>query len=131
MRSTERGMSLSPMLAVLTLALLVLMGLVIDGGAQLTAERRAERVAAAAARAGADEAATARLGGHEPDIAAVVAKARGVLASSPDVAGEVTLAAGRVRVRTAASTDTILLSLIGVNRLEASGYAEADLRADR
>lgn len=59
----QRGLSLSPFLVILLPALLVMIGLVVDGGAQAAAARHAERVAASAARAGSDAAAADRLSG--------------------------------------------------------------------
>jgi len=124
-------MSLSVFVAVSVLALLLVAGLVVDGGAQAVAARRAELVAAAAARAAADSTATARLAGNRPDVSAAIVAARQVLTGSEDVTGEVHLAGGRVVVTTAAGVDTVFLSLIGITRLVGHGSAEAELVANR
>lgn len=131
MARDQRGVSLSTFFAVVVLALLLVAGLVVDGGAQAVAARRAELVASAAARAAADETATARLAGRKPDAAAAIAAAHRVLATSGDVSGDVRLVAGRVRVTTASGADTVVLSLIGIRRLNAHGSAEAELTSNR
>ncbi len=127
----ERGLSMSAFVAVVVLALLVVAGLVVDGGAQAVAARRAELVASAAARASADETAAARLAGREPDAGAAIATAQRVLAGSGDVTGEVRLVAGRVRVSTTTTVEPVFLSLIGIQRLVGRGAAEADLVSNR
>jgi Flp pilus assembly protein TadG len=123
-------MSLSPFIAILLPALLVMIGLVIDGGAQAAAARRAESVAAAAARAAADDSAAAKLAGAKPNIAHAIAVAHSAIAAA-GIAGEVQVVAGRVVVHTKATVATSLLSLIGITKLTASGSAEAELVADR
>ncbi len=127
----QRGMSMSVFIAVSVLALLLVAGLVVDGGAQAVAARRAELVAAAAARAAADQTAAARLAGQRPEAAAAIAAAQRVLADSGGVTGEVRFVEGRVRVSTTAAVDTVFLSLIGIQRLTGRGSAEADLIANR
>ncbi len=125
---TERGQSLSTFLAVVVFALLVVAGLVVDGGAQLAATRQAELTAAAAARAATDETATRRLAGRAADAGAAVAAARQVLADHPGVTGAVTLAGdGTVRVATRATVETVFLSLIGIDSLSGKGSAESQL----
>lgn len=127
----QRGMSMSVFIAVSVLALLLVAGLVVDGGAQAVAARRAELVAAAAARAAADQTAAARLAGQRPEAAAAIAAAQRVLADSGGVTGEVRFVEGRVRVSTTAAVDTVFLGLIGIQRLTGRGSAEADLIANR
>ena len=127
----QRGVSLSSFFAVLVLALLLVAGLVVDGGAQALAARRAELLASAAARAGADATATSRLAGQSPDVAAAVAAAQRVLAADSEVSGEVTVVAGRIRVTTTGAARTVFLSLIGIPRLEVRGSAEAELVPNR
>lgn len=127
MRS-ERGQSLSVFVAVVVVALLLVAGLVVDGGRQSAASRRAELVAASAARAAVDQTATARLAGVRPDGGAAVAAARAAMAADPDLSAEIRVRAdGRIEVVTRTSVPTVFLSLIGVNRLEARGRAEAQL----
>jgi hypothetical protein len=127
----ERGLSMSSFVAVVVLALLLVAGLVVDGGAQAVAARRAELVASAAARAAVDETAPARLAGRAPDVGAAIAAAQRVLASSDNVTGDVRVVAGRVQVTTTSSTEPVFLSLIGIRRLAGHGSAEADLVSNR
>lgn len=127
----QRGMSLSPFIVGVLPALLLMIGLVVDGGAQAAGQRRAEGLAAAAARAAADDTAAARLAGGKLDIPHAIARAQAVIAQRPGVEGDVTVIDGRVSVRTRTSVPTVLLSLIGVHQLAAHGAAEADLVGDR
>lgn len=126
----QRGMSLSPFVAVVVPALLVMIGLVVDGGAQATAARQAERVAGAAARAATDSAAGVRLAGR-PNLERAAAAARATISAEPGVSGEVQVRSGRVVVKTVVVTQTLLLNLIGIAQLSASGSAEAELLPDR
>lgn len=126
----ERGQSLSSFVSVTVVALLLVAGLVVDGGAQANAARRAELAASAAARAAAAQTATNRLAGVAPDVGAATAAARRALAEHPGVTGEISVTArGVVRVRTKAGVETVFLSLIGIPRLSAAGGAEAELVA--
>ena len=124
----ERGQSISLFAVVVMAAMIMVAGLVIDGGQKVAAASRAEGAAAGAARAGADAAATDQLAGSDSMGSAVLA-ARTYLAGQPGVTGAVSVNAGVVAVRTQASAPTILLPLIGIDRLHADGYAEANLVA--
>ena len=124
----ERGQALSTFVAASMLALLLMCGLVVDGGAQAQAATRAQSAAALAARAAVDTTATARLADRQPDHGKAIAAARAVLARH-DVEGEVALRAGQVEVRTTTQVETIFLSLIGITTLAASGSATAELQA--
>ncbi len=130
MARSERGASLSTFVVVLLPALLLMIGLVIDGGAQAAATRRAERIAAAAARAAGDQTAAARLAGQEPDRGAAVAAAQRVIAEG-GVSGSVLIGPEHITVNTRTSAPTVLLSLIGVGELPAAGSAVAELVPDR
>lgn len=125
---SERGQSLSVLFAVVLPALLLVIGLVIDGGAQAGAARRAESAAAAAARAAVDATAASVLAGRGPDL--VMAREAGldVLAGYPDVTGEVRLVGGMVEIETIATVRTQVLMVIGITTLSASGQATAELR---
>lgn len=123
-------MSLSVFFAALVPALLLVAGLVVDGGAQAEAARRAELGASAAARAAADQTGAARLAGRTPDRAAAVAAGEQALADA-GLSGSVRLVGDRVVVTTQTQVPTAFLSLIGITRLSATGSAEADLVADR
>ncbi|WP_090594801.1 pilus assembly protein TadG-related protein [Auraticoccus monumenti] len=131
MRTDERGQSLSIMVLVVLSSLFLLAGLVIDGGQQVVATRRAEAVAAAAARVGADAGAAALVASADRGASAADAgrAARAYLAQSPDVTGTVTLEAGTVGVRTSSTEPTVFLSLIGVGSVTGEGSATAELFA--
>lgn len=123
----ERGHALSSFVAVVVMALVLVAGLVVDGGAKANAIRAAEGAAAHAARAAVDAGAVSRAGGAPLDAAAVRRAAQEVLGER-GVTGSVSIRAGRVRVETHSSAPTVFLGLIGISSLEASGAAEADLR---
>lgn len=125
-RRDERGMSLSVLVMLWIGALIIVAGLVVDGGQQVTAARRAESAAAGAARAAADAGGTYRLAGRN-DPGAGVAAARIYLAGSHEVAGTATLVNGIVRVETWSSRPTIFLSVLGIGEVRATASAEADL----
>lgn len=109
-------------------ALIMTAGLVIDGGQQVTAASRAESAAAGAARAAANAAATQELAGSSGAGDAVTA-ARAHLAGETGVTGTVSISAGVVSVRTHTSAPTLFLSAIGINEVSAAGSAEANLVA--
>lgn len=115
----ERGQSLSVLATMLVPVLVLLCGLVIDGGGHLSASRTAESVAARASRAGADVAPT---GGP---LAARL-RAQQVL-SAHGVAGSVTVEGRRVHVHTTVEHRTVFLSVIGWSTLSAEGRATAEL----
>lgn len=124
----ERGVSLSAFTAVVVVALLLMAGLVVDGGRKAAGQRESEAVAAQAARVGADASSTAAVQGL-PSGASAVAAARTSLRAQGRT-GTVTLHAGGVlEVRVVHSTPTTFLSLIGIEELSANGQAAAQLRA--
>ncbi|WOP18124.1 pilus assembly protein [Raineyella sp. LH-20] len=126
-RRDQRGHALSVMVLLVTVALGLMAGLVVDGGQQVTAMRRATAVAEHAARAAADAAAASALeGGPDPQAAGAAASA--VLAAEPEVTGTVTIRPGRrIRVETRAERPTVFLSVIGIGSVHASASASADL----
>lgn len=123
----DRGVSLTLFVMLSFAALILIAGLVIDGGQKITATRRAESVAAAAARAGTDAGSTASLGGQDPGARAV-RSARAVLRDSPGVTGTVAVIDGRVVVTTEVRSATIFLSVIGISSLVGTGLAEGELK---
>ncbi|MGJ6979110.1 hypothetical protein ACSDQ9_01075 [Aestuariimicrobium soli] len=124
----ERGVSLSAFTAVVVVALLLVAGLVVDGGQRAAAQRESEAVAAQAARVGVDASSTAVVQGRTGGPAAVAA-ARASLRSQGR-SGTVTLRPGGViEVRVLHDSPTTFLSLIGIDRLPAGGQAAARLRA--
>ncbi|MFT4295125.1 MAG: hypothetical protein QM582_06905, partial [Micropruina sp.] len=84
--------------------------------------------AAAAVSSAVDATAAQRQVGRRPDAQAAVAAARRVIAAEPGMHGSVTVAGdGSIRVTTSTTTDTVLLSLIGITRLQGNGEAGAQL----
>lgn len=126
---TERGYSLSVMVLVVSAALFMVVGLVVDGGQRVTATRQATAVADQAARAATDAAASARLE-ETSGVGQAAAAARAVVGAHPDVAGTVDVRpGGRVVVHTTARADTLFLSVVGINRVTGHGTATAELLA--
>jgi Flp pilus assembly protein TadG len=114
--------------AVLALALLVLGGVVYDGGQILTARRHAHNLASQAARAGAQAfdvdavlAGTAAL-----DPVAAEAAARDFLRAR-GVTGNVTVTSTSIEVTVTLDQQTPLLSLVGISDRTVSGTARAGL----
>lgn len=125
----ERGVALSAQLSVVVVALLLITGLVVDGGRQTQADVRCTRVAAQAARAGADAASVAQASGLAVDDGAVVAAASQVLAAYPDVRGQADWDGAGVTARCETTTSTVFLSLVGLRELRGRGEARAQVRA--
>lgn len=129
LRRDERGGSVYTLALMTVTALMLLIGLVVDGGAKVSAATEAEAVAAAAARAGVNAAAASQLAGAAPDTAAAVRAARGYL-DQAGVQGTVTLlGGGNLRVTTSLTRRTTFLSMIGINQVTGTGQAEASLVA--
>lgn len=126
-RRDERGNALSALVGVVVMALLLVAGLVVDGGAKASALREAQVVASEAARAATDAGAVQRAAGQGVDIAAVRAAGQRRLADA-GLPGSVEVAAGEVRVSVRSSRPTVFLSLLGVRELTATGEATASLR---
>lgn len=125
----ERGQSVSLFVTLVSAALIIVLGLVVDGGQQVRAARSCETAAAAAARAGADAVAKDVLSATPADAAAALRAAQMSLAGQPDVRGSATLGPGgrSVQVRTSLSRPTYFLSLIGIDSVSATGSAQAEL----
>lgn len=124
----ERGISSSYALIVIPV-LLLMVGLVVDGGGKVAAVRDAQAGAAAAARAASDAAAPARALG-QPGNSEAYSAARRWLATN-HVDGEVRASGAVVTVTTRQSYRPIFLSLIGVTSLTGTGSASTDLRGVR
>lgn len=123
----DRG-SMSVFVVSMCLAMIVLVGLVVDVSGQIRAKQHAADVAAQAARVGGqqlDAPMAIRGQGVDLDPAAAAAAARTYLAAS-DVTGTVSITGGTtVTVDTTDTYDTIFLSVIGINRLTVTGTASA------
>ena len=129
---TERG-SLSLMLVILFVALVALAGIVVDGGAKLTADENAVALAQEAARAGAttvNESAAYSAGSFVVSQQQALAAARSYLIGAGY--GRYTVApdgSRAIRVSVTISEPTRFLALIGVDSFTCTGTATASLVA--
>ena len=128
--SASRGVGDGGMVTVFTalasLALLLMVGLVVDGGDRMRAVGRADRVAGEAARA-AVEAADTRGPTLTLDRPAAMAAASSYLRAA-DVAGTVTVIGQRtVHVEVRVDGTYLILGILGSGRYEVSGSADASL----
>jgi len=127
----ERG-SVSLFFVMVTLALLVIIGLVVDGGAQIRNRQRADTSAQEAARAAGqavNPAAAINGDGAQLQLGTAQAAAQQYLAAA-GVQGSVTTTGGTtVHVHTTATYSPSFLGVIGVGSLSAS--ADADVRVVR
>lgn len=128
----DRG-SVTVFLAITMVGLLVLLGLVADGGAKLRATQRAAATAAEAARAGGQAldlpAATAGQPIHV-DRAAAASAAREYLTAT-GATGTVTVSddGTQLTVTVTSTAPTVFLSLIGIQNLTSTATAHAVLVA--
>lgn len=122
----ERGQALSVLVVMVVAAIFLVTGLVVDGGAKASAERRAESVAAEAARAAVDAGAVARAAGRPLDVGAVRSAGQRVI-NANGMSGSVELSGGVVSVRTSTSSPTIFVSAIGIASVTGTGEATASL----
>jgi len=127
----ERG-SVSLFFVMVTLALLVVIGLVVDGGAQIRNRQRADTSAQEAARAAGqavNSAAAINGDGAQLQLGTAQAAAQQYLAAA-QVQGNVTTTGGTtVHVHTTTTYSPLFLGVIGVGSLSAS--ADADVRVVR
>jgi len=125
----ERG-SISLFAVVLAVAMIVVIGLVVDGGAKIHAQQHAQAVAREAARAGGQ----AVLGpvvvrGEEAVVDPYTARAaaQDYLAAA-GLPGTVTVTGGtRLHVQVTASYEPVFLSIVGIGTQQVSGQADARL----
>lgn len=124
--AAEEG-SITPFVVVLTVALLAMAGLVVDGGYALAARQDANTTAERAARAGADALSRESLLGAGPlriDPAAARAAADRQLTAAGET-GQVTVAVDAVTVTVWVTRATAILSAIGIDTLTAVSTATA------
>ena len=125
----DRG-SVSLLLAVWVIAILAVIGLAVDGGAKVRAIQRADNIAAEAARAAGQAInPTLAVPGTKQVLQADQAKAAGeAYLAAAGVQGSVTVVNNtEVRVTVTISTNTVMLSIIGINQTTATGQATAQL----
>lgn len=126
----DRG-SVTVFFAITAVGMLLLLGLVADGGAKLRATQHATTVAAEAARAGGQAldtaAATAGTTGHVDRTQALQAAQHYLTAAG--ATGTVAVSADRTRltVTVTRTAPTAFLSLIGIDQLTVTGHAQAVL----
>lgn len=124
--ANDRG-SISLFAIVVALAAMLLVGLVVDGGAKIRATQRADAVAREAARQGGQalQAGLAIRGqGVRGDPSAGRAAAQNYL-SSAGVSGSVRIANTRIVVDTQATYQTVFLDIIGIGSGSVTGHGEA------
>jgi len=125
--------SVSVLVAVLGFALLLMLGLVVDGGRQLIAYRRAANDAEQAARAGAGAVNPAglRTGSYILDPAAATAAARRYLSASQPggqiTASSITVTGNTVAVIVTLRRTTTFLAAVGIAGVNATGRGRAQL----
>lgn len=122
----QRGVS-ALVVVLLTTALFSVAGLVIDGGYALSARREAMTQAQQAARVGADALAVGALrdGTVRVDPERAAAAARSYL-RSVDADGTVSVNGGEVSVTVTSTSDTVMLSAVGVPSLPVEVTATAE-----
>ncbi len=129
--SDQRGFSVSVLVCLLIPIFLLTIGLAVDGAAKAAADRRAEAVAAQAARAGLDAAAPALVSGTPAATASQIAVvgAERILASYPEIEGTVALGDDlTLDVTTSTTVPTTFLTLAGIDQLTGHGSATVELR---
>ncbi len=130
-RSGSDDGSITVFFCVVVLGLLVMVGLVVDGGAKVRALQRADRLAAEAGRAGGQAInVSAAIAGDAPTVDPRVAvSAATAYLRAAGVSGTVTMADGgrSLVVAVTATTDTVFLGLIGVNTFTVHGSARVVL----
>lgn len=122
--------SVTVFVAVTMLGLLVLCGLVVDGGAKLRATQRADRIAAEAARAAGQAVDPAALvaGDVTVDRAAAVESAQAYLAAA-GVTGTVALSTDgtAIEVDAKVTAPSVFLGLVGIESFSVTGHGRAVL----
>jgi Flp pilus assembly protein TadG len=123
----ERG-SFSLLIAVLGVALLVGIGLVVDGGRYITAAQLADNAAGEAGRAAGQHITAQAVTGEAPqaDTTRAVQAAQSYLAAA-GVDGTVTVAGDEITITTTIRRTPVLLTLAGVSSITATGTATVRL----
>jgi hypothetical protein len=122
--------SLTLLLTFLMVALLALVGLVIDGGRKLNQSANAYAIAQEAARAGAgmvDRSAAYRSGSFGVNEGQALTAARAYLASAGYTGSVSSDGTQQIRVTVTVTGRTLMLSLIGIDTMTSTGSAVASL----
>ena len=122
----DRGSAVTSYRVVMAVGIMLFIGLAVDGGAQVQAGVRAERVATEAARAGLQAASP---GGDTDPSAVTEAAERYLVAANTDgnLQGSVRVDGTQLDVTVTVTTKTTFLGLLNVNQLTARGSGRADL----
>lgn len=126
---SERG-SISPFIIILLPALVGLAGLAFDGGNLFTARREARNVAAAAARAGANDLLESSIYAGDPQLAPT-ASATAIAfayAQGANTASASQVATDLLEVRVTRTVDMEFMDLFGIDALTVQGEAQARVR---
>src|SRR5665648_228759 len=122
--------SVTVFVAITVLGILILCGLVVDGGAKLRAVQHADRVATEAARAAGQAADPAALAGGEArvDRQAALDAAAAFIAASPATCSATISADGTaVEVTVTTTAPTVFLGLMGIPAFTVTGHGRATL----
>jgi Flp pilus assembly protein TadG len=123
----EQG-SVTLLVAVLGVALLIAIGLVVDGGQHISATHLADNAAGEAARAAGQQITGAAVVGAPPEAdTARAARAARTYLDAADVAGTVTVSGSEITITTTVDRHPILLSLAGVTTITGTGSASVRL----
>lgn len=127
-RQLERG-EVSEMVVVVFLALILVIGLVVDGGAKMTASSEASSLAQQAARAGAQPLDALPTEGGTAQLSAdgAAAAAEEYLAGAGASGSVRVVDATTVEVTVTRTEDTVFLGLIGITTVSATRTASVDL----
>ena len=121
----ERG-SATPFILFLAVGLLIMVGLVVDGGGQVNAKDQANSVAQSAARAAVVNISDATGGTPVIDAASAQAAAQTYIVAAGKT-GTVTINGNNVTVTVTSNYQTVFLSLAGINTLTGSATSTAQL----
>lgn len=121
----ERG-SATPFVLIVAVGLLIMVGLVVDGGGQINAKDQANSVAQSAARAAAVNISDATGGTPVIDSARAQAAAQNYIAAAGKT-GNVSVNGNNVTVTVTGTYQTIFLSLVGINTLTGSATSTAQI----
>ena len=120
---------MSLFVVVIAVAMMLMIGLIVDGGRKVRAIQRADAVAAEAARAGGQAIVAGpaiRGEGVRADTAPARRAAEAYLTSA-GVSGTVTVAGGQLTVTTSVGYKPVFLGLIGVGSLTGDGHSTVRL----
>jgi Flp pilus assembly protein TadG len=125
-RSSREAGSLSVFVLILAVALFALVGLVVDAGRAIAAKGAAMDEAEQAARTGADQVSVdaLRQGRVEIEPSAAVQAAQAYL-NAVGQSGTASVSGSTVTVRIDESEPTVILSIVGIDRISISAVASA------